>query len=157
MRLLWIVVAGIAIVVAPPVKAGEWNGAARVVDGDTLAVGTVRLRLISIDAPEGAQFCQWADGSPYRCGDEATRALERLIGPGPVACVGDKTDRYGRPLVVCRVGNVNLNAEMVRLGWAVTYLGPEFEAEEREARDEKRGMWAGAFQRPSDWRRENKR
>ena len=32
---------------------------------------------------------------------------------------------YGPALVVCHAGKVNVNAEMVRSGWAVTYLGHE--------------------------------
>lgn len=140
-----------------PTKAAEWLGPARVPDGDTVVVTGVRLRLISIDAPEGEQTCAKQDGSLYNCGLEATQALSRLVGAKDVRCTGDKQDRYGRPLVLCHSGNVNLNAEIVRQGWAVTYLGNDYAREEAEAREAKRGMWAGTFQRPSDWRRDARR
>ena len=143
---------------APTAAHGEeWRGPARVVDGDTLAIGDARLRLIAIDAPEGAQTCQNAQQRDYDCGREASRELERLINGREVSCSGDKRDRFGRALVVCSVGNVNLNAEMVRSGWAVTYLGREFEREETEARGARRGLWTGEFQRPSEWRRQRAR
>lgn len=137
--------------------AETWLGAARVVDGDTLVIGATRLRLLSVDAPEGAQTCRDSQQQEYDCGREATRELERLIGGREVICSGEKRDRYGRALVVCSVGGVNLNAELVRSGWAVTYLGRDFEREEAEARKAQRGLWVGEFQRPEDWRRQRAR
>lgn len=146
------------LICAPMVAHAEaWRGLPRVVDGDTLAIGDTRLRLIAIDAPEGAQTCRDAEQLEYDCGREATRELERLIGGREVSCSGEKRDRYGRALVVCSVGGVNLNAEMVRSGWAVTYLGRDFDREEAEARQARRGLWAGEFQRPEDWRRQRAR
>ena len=145
------------IAVSTAAHAESWFGAARVVDGDTLAIGDARLRLIAIDAPEGAQTCRDAQQREYDCGREASRELERLIGGREVSCSGEKRDRYGRALVVCSVGGVNLNAELVRSGWAVTYLGHDFERQEAEARQAQRGLWAGEFQRPEDWRRQRAR
>ncbi len=46
-------------------QAEDWRGAARVVDGDTLAIGDARLRLIAIDAPEGEQTCRDAQQREY--------------------------------------------------------------------------------------------
>ena len=86
-----------------PAMAETWTGAAHVVDGDTVYVDQTRLRLLSMDAFETAQNCQ-RDGKNYACGLEATLALIGLIRDRPVTCVGEKRDRYGRPLVVCRIG-----------------------------------------------------
>ncbi len=105
------------LICAPAVAfAEESRGLPRVVDGDTLAIGEARLRLIAIDAPEGAQTCQNAQQRDYDCGREAVRELERLISGREVRCSGDKRDRYGRALVVCFTGGTNLNAAMVRSG-----------------------------------------
>ena len=56
-------------------------GQARVIDGDTLDISGVRVRLEGIDAPERGQRCNrsWL-GLTWRCGRAATRALRTLIG-----------------------------------------------------------------------------
>jgi endonuclease YncB( thermonuclease family) len=47
---------------------------------------------------------------------------------------------------------------MVRAGEAVVYARGErvYDAEEREARTARRGIWAGTFQHPADFRRERR-
>ena len=58
------------------------SGRAKVLDGDTLEVGGVRIRLHGIDVPESSQSCR-AGGRRWSCGREATLALTRR-GPGRV-------------------------------------------------------------------------
>lgn len=132
------------------------TGAFRVSDGDTLSLAGARYRLAGIDAPERAQSCGAGDAS-WRCGEEARRVLVRLVGEGGVECAGGKRDRYGRLLVVCRTGEHDLNAEMVRLGMAIAYRSADvdYRHEETEARSARRGVWSGPFDRPQDWRRMN--
>ena len=57
-------------------RTGAATGAVQVTDGDTLRIGDSRIRLHGIDAPERAQSCDGADGQSYRCGEEATAALD---------------------------------------------------------------------------------
>lgn len=154
MRLLCALV---LVLASSPVRAEEWRGAARVVDGDTVIIWGTRLRLISLDAPEGRQTCRNAKQVEYDCGMSATKELERLIGGKEISCSGEKRDRYGRPLVVCMVGGLNLNAEFVRSGWAISFLGRDYEREEAEARTAKRGLWEGTFLTPQEWRRESRK
>lgn len=52
---------------------------------------------------------------------------------------------------MCVAGGVELNRAMVEAGWAVSYGG--YRAAEDVARREGRGLWAGAFERPQEWRR----
>jgi len=151
LRVLWMAL--LLSLFAVTTHAEEWHGQARIVDGDTLAMGPTHFRLISMDAPEGKQKCYDPNHAEYDCGKNATRQLEKLIDGRDVTCAGGKRDRYGRSLVVCFAGDVNLNAEMVRSGWAVSYLGHDFDREEAEAREAKRGLWAGEFKRPADWRK----
>ena len=72
-RSLWVVV-GLMLAAASPVSL---SGQARVVDGDTFTLGSERVRMWGIDAPEGRQTCKDAGGGNYRCGEVAR---DRLIG-----------------------------------------------------------------------------
>ena len=129
-------------------------GPATVIDGDTLEVAGVRVRLWGIDAPESRQVCSVA-GQDYACGGQATGHLRGLIGTQPVACEPRDTDRYGRTVALCRVGSLDLGAAMVRDGWAVAFVrySTDYVAQEQEARAHRRGLWQGAFTPPDAWRR----
>ena len=131
------------------------TGKARVVDGDTIHIGDTKIRLHGIDAPEAKQECYRVDDSPYRCGEAATDALRVLIGADPVHCEGDTLDRYKRLIAICYSGTADLNAEMVRQGWALAYrrYSKDYVSAEKEAQDAKRGIWAGEFEPPWEWRR----
>lgn len=125
------------------------TGIARIGDGDSLQLAGERMRLRGIDAPELSQSCT-RDGQPYPCGRQSRDALRQLAGSGPVSCEGWERDRYGRLLVVCRAGGVDLNAAQVSAGWAVAYGG--YASEEAQARRARLGLWAGDFERPANWR-----
>ena len=135
--------------------AANLSGEARIVDGDTIWIGKMKIRLHGIDAPETRQECLSRDGHPYRCGVASTDSLRILVGSEPVRCEGDKYDRYKRLIAVCYSGTVNLNAEMVRQGWALAYrrYSKDYISAEKEAQEAKRGMWAGEFEPPWEWRR----
>lgn len=125
------------------------TGPAEAIDGDSLRVLGVEVRLKGLDAPELAQTCTIA-GRETPCGREARAALRRLLGGGLATCVGSERDRYGRLLAECRVRGASVNAAMVRDGQAIAW--GRYEAEEAEARNGYRGVWAGSFERPQDWR-----
>lgn len=130
------------------------TGALQVVDGDSLRRGDTDIRLHGIDAPEYRQTCRDKHGSEYACGRQATNALRGLVGKQEVSCTSIETDRYGRAVAVCRIGALDINGEMVRLGWAVAYArhGLSYVRLEAEARRARRGIWAGHFERPEDYR-----
>ena len=96
-------------------------GVASVIDGDTLEIHGQRIRLHGIDAPESRQFCE-KDGKQYRCGQQAALALSDKICRATIRCEQRDIDRYKRSVAVCRLGNVDINASMVREGWAIAYL-----------------------------------
>ncbi|MDA1029792.1 MAG: thermonuclease family protein [Bacteroidetes bacterium] len=133
----------------------DTTGPARVIDGDTIVIAGERIRLHGIDAPETRQECRRGNGTPYRCGEASTEALRALVGSHPVRCEGSTHDRYGRLIGVCYANGVNLNAEMVRQGWAVAYrrYSEDYVSVEMEAQEAKRGIWAGDFEMPWEWRR----
>lgn len=137
---------------ATPIEAaGERIGRAHVADGDSVAIAGTRLRLVGIDAPELAQSCRDAAGRAFACGETAKARLAGLIDGRPIDCRWQRRDKYGRGLATCRVGGLDLGAAMVRDGWAIAYGGHE--AEEAEARRARRGLWAGDFEAPEDFRR----
>ena len=135
-------------------EGGEIVGPAEVIDGDTIAISGLKIRLHGIDAPERDQSCFAEDGTAYPCGISAHRALEELIASHELQCKGDTTDRYGRLLAICYKGTEDINAEMVRSGWAVAYrrYSEEYAAAEQGAKDGHHGLWQGYFQMPWNWR-----
>lgn len=130
------------------------RGRATVQDGDSLRLGQIRLRLSGIDAPELSQTCR-ANGARSHCGRMARAHLVALTADRPVNCTGSQQDRFGRLLVRCATGGIDLNRTMVRDGWAVSF--DDFPAEEAEAREAGRGLWSGEFMAPADWRRSHER
>jgi len=130
------------------------SGGYEVVDGDSLRRGETDIRLHGIDAPEYRQVCSDRAGHDYACGKEAAAALRTLMRSGIVACASFETDRYGRAVASCKAGDLDINGEMVRLGWAVAYRRHSiaYLGEEAEARAARRGMWQGRFDNPQDWR-----
>jgi len=122
----------------------------RVVDGDTVyvmhrpvkAVHT-KLRLLNIDTPERKE-------KYYK---EATDAMRALLHGRKLRLEYEKdgiptTGNYGRLLVFLFADNINVNVEMVRLGWSKYYvkygkgrLEDQFRRAEKEARENKRGLW----------------
>ncbi|QCO55480.1 thermonuclease family protein [Pseudorhodobacter turbinis] len=120
-----------------------------VVDGDTIDVDGIRMRINAIDAPEYGQKCgKWA------CGKAATEELARLIGSTNVTCnvLGD--DGMGREIATCFVGEVDLGREMVRngLAWAFVKYSEEYTPDEAEARRQKLGIWATTAIPPWEYR-----
>lgn len=147
--------------VAPLAAAGtaaDETAAASVVDGDTLALGGETIRLAGIDAPEKDQDCGYGRWR-YHCGQVAAYALKELLGKHWVRCTGSARDTKNRRLAVCYIGPedapVDVNAEMVRLGWAMsTGAAPvRYRQHEAEAKKAARGLWQGEFEKPWEWRR----
>jgi endonuclease YncB( thermonuclease family) len=128
----------------------------RIVDADAIEVrletGQTRVRLHGIDAPELDQ--------PW--GLEATQALSKMILRKNVTLEPVNEDRDGRIVANLYVGDLDVNADLVRMGhaWA---LRPELTKDdaqlcelEGEARAARRGLWSlplDQTEAPWDWRR----
>lgn len=150
-----------AVALAAPSRAQTGSHSIRLADGDSFSLGHERYRLYGIDAPELHQECTDAAGRTWTCGIRARSELRRIIGTHPVQCRTVSTDRYGRNVAVCHAGGRDLAEEMVRAGFATVlerrgFPNP-YEAVQAQARADKRGLWAGSFDTPSDWRRANPR
>jgi len=131
-------------------------------DAATVEVLETRVRLYGIDAPELSQECLM-NGLPYPCGLLAGAHLNALIIGRAIICHVRELDD-GRMWGRCgdsnrtgedfRQGTRTVNEQMVLAGWAMANRDQtkDFVEAEDEARREKRGMWAGPFVRPADWR-----
>lgn len=125
-----------------------------VVDGDTVDVrldsGMIRVRLHAIDTPER--------GQPY--GSVAKDALSRVVFGRAVELEPYEQDRYDRLVARIWMGDVDVNALMIRQGYAWAYRKYLDDARycvyEFDARQARRGLWqAAATERvaPWEWRR----
>ena len=134
------------------------SGVPSVIDGDTIRIKSQKIRLFGIDAPESKQTCD-KHGQSWQCGVDATARLKALIQRNPVRCEIRDTDRYGRLVGICFVNDIEINAWMVRNGYAVAYRqygGGRYDGEEALAKKEGQGVWGSRFIQPKDFRLENK-
>ncbi|HAX7468596.1 hypothetical protein E7V53_23785 [Escherichia coli] len=124
----------------------------RVLDGDTIEVlqdkKPIRVRLANIDAPEKKQaFGRWS-----------TNQLKALLAGQSVTVSYTQTDRYGR--IIGRVFTMNgteASRFMVQSGAAWVYerynVDESLPALQREAQEQKRGLWADPKPVPPwEWR-----
>jgi endonuclease YncB( thermonuclease family) len=130
-------------------SAQEIIGFAHVVDGDSLRIEGINIRIWGIDAPEFTQKCQ-KDGQTIKCGRDAARHLAGLISGRSVKCTIKDIDIYKRKVSICFVETMDLGQAMVLSGHAISYNG--YKKEEAEARTNLKGVWATQFERPRDYR-----
>lgn len=144
------VLASFILTMSATVRAAE----VRVVDGDTISIDGTSFRLHGIDAPEAGQTCSDAGGGTWRCGDEATRYLEQLMGDMVPDCDNRGLDAYDRVISVCTVGGIELNRAMVSEGyaWAFRRYSEDYTAEEEIAAGKGVQIWQAATQAPWDYR-----
>lgn len=129
-----------------------------IADGDTVDLrmdsGMIRVRLHAIDAPEHDQ--------PY--GKAAKRELSRLVYLRRVEVEPIEQDQYDRLVGRLWLGDVDVNAELLRLGVAWVYRRyahePDYCAYEQDARALERGLWGLPSippVAPWEWRQREKR
>jgi endonuclease YncB( thermonuclease family) len=128
---------------------------ARIIDGDTIEVSGIPIRLFGIDAPEKDQLCATAEGVAYARGMVVSSALAGRIGSGAVSCRSRTTDRYHRVVAVCygEQGD-DLGAWLVENGFVVASCrySTVYVEQENGARDARQGLWIGQFVKPAEWR-----
>jgi endonuclease YncB( thermonuclease family) len=152
-------VAALLLPAAAPLPHDPITGRATISDGDTLRIGRERIRLFGIDAPELHQTCNDDRGARYACGEAARNALRRHVGNALVSCEPVDRDKYGRVVAPCSALGEDLNRYMVATGWAVAYrqFSCDYVPAEEAAQAQRRGMWAGEFTLPNQWRRQERR
>lgn len=134
------------------IKPGNPGKVIRVLDGDTIEVlqdkKPVRIRLANIDAPEKKQaFGRWS-----------ANQLKALLAAQPVTVTYTQTDRYGRIIGhVFTTNGTDASRFMVQSGAAWVYerynVDESLPALQREAQEQKRGLWVDANPVPPwEWR-----
>jgi endonuclease YncB( thermonuclease family) len=138
---------GMLLMIAPAM-ADQLAGQASVIDGDTLEIHGIRIRLWGIDAPESTQLCRSEDSNQYRCGAQAANDLDIFIARRTVSCIPINSDQYGRTVAICSVDGADLGEWLVRSGLALDwpqYSKAKYNAVQREAEHEGRGIWKGSY------------
>lgn len=135
-------------------RAGE--DALLIVDGDTLRIRNVTIRLAGIDAPERGQPCEDAQGQPFDAGRLAAETLVSLTLSSEVRCTVLERDRYGRTVARCEAQGQDVGRAMVERGWAFPnrHAGLDYTAQGLLARAGGRGLYAGRCTLPESWRRQ---
>ena len=141
------------------------SGIAKVTDGDTIRIDKKKIRLLGIDAPEIKQQCRkiWlaisfiSFSKNYPCGQISADKLKIKVDNKMLNCKWTYKDRYKRFVAECFKDKMNINAWMVRNGYAVAYTkySKKYVAQENLAKKEKSGLWSGTFEMPWDYRKKN--
>ncbi len=126
-------------------------------DGDSITVlasgnEQLKVRLEGIDAPELKQ--------PFS--QSAKKVLSSLVFGKDVNFERLKKDRYGRTIAVVFVGQINVNLELVKQGFAWRYdaysQDPVLLDAQNSAKAAKRGLWADQSPVPPwEWRASKKK
>lgn len=145
---------------------------ANAVDGETLFIRGVEVKLFGIDAVERDQQCQDPSGVDYPCGRVATQALQQRVQNQDVVCWPVYAISSLKVLGLCAVqqpgearpgspdefrklyGNDSLGRLQVEQGHALSVGVGEalFAEEQNEAQTLRLGIWQGSFEPPSNWR-----
>ncbi len=102
---------------------GPGRGAACIIDGDTFKLGDRKIRITGIDAPELAgPACPTEAALARRAADR----LLVLLNEGPFEMVAhrlQRTDKYGRELMVVRRASGSIGDRLIDEGLAYSYYG----------------------------------
>lgn len=132
-----------------------------VADGDTITILSngkkEKIRFAQIDTPETSHF----GSTPQPYGKEAGAALRQMVKGKNVRVEVEAVDQYGRNVGTVYVGNLNVNRELVKNGFAWVYRqyahDPELLELEKAARAKRTGLWMLDNPiYPPDFRKNNK-
>ena len=130
-----------------PIPAKQLYKVTRVIDGDTIEIeGGQKVRYIGMNTPETVD-----PRKPVKCfGQEAKVKNKELVEGKNVRLEKDvsETDKYGRLLRYVYVGDIFVNLELVKQGFAQIMTYPpdishaqDFITAQREARQNNLGLW----------------
>ena len=131
------------------------EGKATVLSGEMIRLQGRLLHLSGIEAPDPQQTCTRQTKQPWRCGEIAFAALERLARAKPFKCIMQGgPDGLGRTEASCTVDGRDVAGALVKDGHVFstsTFFGG-YSALESSARSAGQGLWSGEADRPADFR-----
>jgi len=114
-------------------------------DGDTFTLGSQRIRLWGIDAPELKQ----------EFGAHAQKTLQTLIYSQLITCT-PRGKSYDRIVANCTIGQMDIATFMIQAGMAfeaTQYSKGAFTHDEQKARMDGTGIWSlASIENPAAWR-----
>ncbi len=152
MRKIIILLLVLSFIGCAQVQPGHEYYVSKVIDGDTIELGNgQRVRYLGLDTPETRkrQGETWVYApEPYA---EAAAEFNRKLVEGKQARLEfdvQKKDKYNRLLAYCFVGDVFVNAELLKNGYALLYTSsPNVKyvdilvKAQQDARRNNRGLW----------------
>ena len=111
----------VLLAVVPLISFADIAGRINVIDADTFDVGTTRVRLFGVDAPETDQLCLTEQGVSWPCGEWVTKQAKTLYHGRRAVCEKLEMDRYNRVVARCRVDGADIGQELVVSGLAFAY------------------------------------
>ena len=141
----------------------EIKGYPRIIDGDSIEINKKKIRLLGIDAPEIKQICKkpfltisfFSFKKNYKCGLLAKNQLKKFLQKKEIICVSQAKDKYKRYLSICYFEKKDINAWLVKNGYALAYerYSKKYILEQEYAKNNKLGIWKGSFLSPEEWRK----
>ena len=134
-----------------------------VIDGDTIKIGSEKIRFSGIDAPESnyrgkEQIC-FKGETKITCGKLSKDFLIQKINNLKVTSeIEAKPDRYKRKLGECFVNNKRLSRILVKNGYAFDYTKyskKKYSKEQEYAKVNNLGLWGMKFEYPWIFRSKN--
>lgn len=131
------------------------EGYANAVTGAMLEINSLHVKLLGLEAPYMQQTCADKFGQGYACGQKSRDWLQNWLQNKVVKCHIISPQNNGRATGVCFSEGYDVGAVIVNAGWAVAYTKNTdiYVPYEQQAGTKKRGLWAGTFYKPWDWKK----
>lgn len=133
----------------------DFSGRIVVIDGDTIDVGDVRVRIHGIDAPEQDQKCTSEQDLLWACGAWVSDQVRERLQGQMATCRRIEIDKYGRVVATCKVNGEDIGRALVSDGLTFAYrkYSMAYDLDEKGAAVNDRGLHASRVQSPAQYRK----
>ncbi|MFT5784829.1 MAG: endonuclease YncB(thermonuclease family) [Ascidiaceihabitans sp.] len=139
----------------PSLTMADFSGSIVVIDGDTIDVGDVRVRIHGIDAPEQDQKCTSGQNLSWARGAWVSDQVRERFQGQRATCRRIEIDKYGRVVATCKVNGEDIGRALVSDGLAFAYreYSMAYDLDEKGAAVNDRGLHASRVQSPAQYRK----